>query len=96
MSKIEEFKLVDFLSYIKNETDRQFFIELYEDLKVSQIPLNLEYSNYGFQIDPGGNGAEVWHLGEMVGKFETMEDLFFNFKLDGKPLIERLSEIEYA
>ena len=69
---------------------------LLEDLKISQIPLNLVWENYGFQVDPCGCGAEVWHLGTMVGKFETIEALFFDFQLGGKPLIERLSEIEYA
>ena len=80
--------------YAKNEDEKCFLEDLIGELN-SQSPVNLIFRDYGFQIDPCGGGAEVWHLGEMVGKFETIEDLFFNFQLDGKPFIERISEIEY-
>lgn len=85
----------DLFDFAKTEDVKSFLKDILEDLTISQTPINLLYKDYGFQIDPGGRGAEVWHLGEMVGKYETIEDLFFNFRLDGKPFIERISEIEY-
>ena len=87
--------MIDLLNYVKNESDKQFLRDLLNDLKLSQMPVNLVCGNYSFYVDPCGSGAEVWHLGEMVGKFETIEDLFFKFYIDGKPFIEQLSEIEY-
>lgn len=87
--------MIDLLNCVKNEKDKQFLRDLLNDLKLSQMPVNLVCGNYGFQVDPCGLGAEVWHLGEMVGKFETIEDLFFYFQIDGKTFIDQLSKIEY-
>lgn len=80
--------------HVKNEDEKCFLESLIDELN-SHSPVNLIFRDYGFQIDPCGKGAEVWHLGEMVGKLETVDHLFFNFQLKGKPFIEQLSEIEY-
>ena len=89
------FTTLDFKKYVKNEESLDFIQSLYEELTIEQSPVRLSCLGYGFQIDPCGGGAEVWHLGQMVGLFNTIDDLFLRFQIDGKPFIERVSELDY-
>ena len=81
--------------YHLNEDDLDFLKALYEELVEEQSPVCLSCNGYGFQIDPCGKGAEIWHLGEKVGVFNSIDELFLQFEIDGKTFIERLSDMDY-
>ena len=87
--------MLDFKKYVNDEDDLEFIQDLYEELAISQSPVCLSCRGYRFQIDPCGGGAEIWHLGQMVGFFKTIDDLFLHFQIDGKPFIEQVSDIYY-
>ena len=87
--------MIDFSQYNLSNDDIEFLEYLREELEISQAPVDLKCGDYSFHIDPGSGGAQIWRYGEMIGDFKTIDDLFLNFKIDGKSFIERISEIEY-
>ena len=89
-------KMIDFTKYTTNKDELDFLEDLYITFAVSQIPLTLECKGYSFHVDPCCGGAQIWHLGKCIAKYDTIDDLFLNFKIDGKPFIERIADIEYA
>ena len=86
---------IDFTKYTKNKNDLEFLGELYDCFAVYQDPHILKCGNYSFQVDPGAGGATVWRYGKKIANFKTIDDLFLTFMIDGKPLIECISELEY-
>ena len=87
--------MIDFSKYNLTEREILFLEDLRIDLEASQIPVTLKCDNYSFLIEPGNSGAEVWRFGARIGEFKSINDLFLNFLIDGKPFIERIAELEY-
>ena len=87
--------MIDFIKYNLTENEMLFLEDLRIDLEDSQMPVALKCGNYSFLIEPGNGGAEVWRLGVMIEEFKSIDDLFLNFLIDGKPFIERIAELEY-
>lgn len=88
--------MIDYTKLMINQEDLDFLLDLRKTLLEDQCPIELICNGYAFQIDPGAGGAEIWHLGEKVAEYTSIDDLFFNFKIKGKSFIEQLAEIDYA
>lgn len=88
--------MIDFTKYTTNKDELDFLEDLYITFAISQIPLTLECKGYSFHVDPCCGGAEIWRFEKCIAKYDTIDDLFLNFKIDGKPFIERIADIEYA
>lgn len=88
--------MINYSQFIQDKEDLEFLLNLRITLVEDQSPVELICNGYGFQIDPGAGGAEIWHLGEKVAKYTSVDDLFFNFKIKGKSFIEQIADIDYA
>ena len=47
-------------------------------------------------MEPRGETVHVYAYGEVWGDYESFDDLLLNHKIDGKPLIELVKELEYG
>ena len=56
----------------------------------------MEYKGKSFVLEPHGKAVQVYAYGEVLGDYETFDDLLLNHKIDGKPLIELVKELEYG
>ena len=87
--------MLDFKKHTKDEGDLIFLNDLRIALEKSQVSVALTCNGYSFQIDPCGGGAEIWHFGTRIEKYDSIEDVFLKFMIDGKPFIERIADIDY-
>lgn len=74
--------------------------EFLEDIKVavgidSQMEVFLRYKEFPFMLEPHGEQIDVCSKGAVLGSYDDFDDMANNFIIDGKPFIERISEIEY-
>ena len=79
--------------YNLSEEDREFII-LLNELCEGGTPFNLDCDGYSFQVDPGGDGVELWNK-EKVGDFNSLFDMLENFKVNGKTLIEQIDVLGF-
>lgn len=56
----------------------------------------LQYNDKSFVIDPHGKKIEVYAYGETLGFYEDCEDLFLNHRIDGKPLITLIKQLDFG
>ena len=87
--------MIDIKRFNLSKNDIEFLTNLKTQLSVSQIPVELKCGKNSFLVEPGNGGVEVWQFGGVIESFKTVDDFFLNFLIDGKPFIERISEIEY-
>ena len=81
---------------ILNEYDLEFFEDIKQAVGVdSQVEVFLKYKDFLFMLEPHGEEINVCSKGELLGRYKNFDDMAKNFMLDGKPFIERVSEIEY-
>ncbi len=88
--------MIDYKKYFLTEDD----ISLLEDVKYTvfeeQLQLSLSCGDYSFLLEPVGfSGVQVWRNNEKIAEYSTFDELLLNFKIDGKPFIERVQDIEY-
>lgn len=85
---------IDFKKYTNNPEAIEF-LEVIQDYFADGIWLSFKCGDYRFHVDPGYDGAIVSVNGEEIASFDTIEDFFLKFMIDGKPFIERIEEIDY-
>ena len=61
----------------------------------SQSEVFLKCNDFCFLLEPHGDEVEVFSNEETLGVYKTIDDFLLNFLIDGKPFIEKISEIEY-
>ena len=47
-------------------------------------------------LEPHGEAVEVYAYGETLGEYESFDDMLLNHKIDGKPLIDLVGDLEYG
>lgn len=70
------------------------FVILLKNLCEGGTPFDLDCDGYTFQVDPGGDGVELWKK-EKVGDFDSLLDMLENFKVNGKTLIEQIDVLGF-
>ena len=81
---------------IKNKEDLDFLLEIKGALDIhSQREVFLKYENTFIMLEPHGEEIVVKINGLEVSSFSNFEKMLTEFILDGKPFIERISEIDY-
>ena len=86
---------MDISDFVKDNEDLVFLNEI--SLALSDSFLNevhLVYKGKRIYIEPIRTNIVVFFEGKEE-KFNNVNELFFNFILDGKPFIERVSDIDY-
>lgn len=62
-----------------------------------QSEIILEYKGKSFVLEPHGEEVEVVEaVDRIVGKYKDFDDLLLNHKIDGKPLIELVPELQFG
>ena len=87
--------MIDYDKYCLDEDDIDFLEELKEIFEEEESEQALVCGNDTFLVAPTEDGVEIWVDGEMVAKYSSVDEMFLNFQIDGKPLIERITEIDY-
>ena len=86
--------MVDYSKYNLSEDSLQFIKDLH-DIEEGQSFIDLIYKNtLPFDIEMMGGQVYVFFSDENFFTFDTMDDMILNFKLDGKPFIECIDDID--
>ncbi len=86
---------IDFKKYTNNQ-GKLDFLESTKDYLEGGIWLSFKCGEYRFHADPFGfHSVKIYVEGEEIASFDTIEDFFLKFMIDGKPFIERIEEIDY-
>ncbi len=88
--------MIDFTMYDLNEADIAFLLQTEDWCINGQSEIVLQYKDKSFVLEPHGKAVQVYGYGEVLGDYESFDDLLLNYKIDGKPLIELVKELEYG
>ena len=81
---------------IKNKEDLDFLLDIKGTLDIdSQREVFLQYKDTYIMLEPHGEEIAVKINGLEVSMFSNFEKMLTEFILDGKPFVERISEIDY-
>ena len=82
--------------YDLDNDDILFLIEIEDACINGQNEVILEYKGKSFVLEPRGKAVHVYAYDEVLGDYESFDVLLLNHKIDGKPLIELVKELEYG
>ena len=89
--------MIDLTKYNLDDEDIIFLIEIENACINGQNEIILEYKGNSFVLEPLGQAVQVVEVADTVaGRYESFDDLLLNYKLDGKPLIELVKDLEYG
>ena len=89
--------MIDFSKYNLSKEDIEFILQTEDWCINGQSEIILEYKGNSFVLEPYGKAVQVVvAVDTIVGDYESFEDLLLNHKIDGKPLIELIKDIEYG
>ena len=88
--------MLDLTKYNLNDNDILFLVEIEDACINGQNEIILEYKGKSFVLEPRGKAVHVYAYGEVLGDYVNFDDLLLNHKIDGKPLIELVKELEYG
>ena len=81
--------------FVKNKEDLDFLEEIRLALSDNYLnEVHLVYKEKYLAIEPINSKIVVFFEGE-EHVFDNVDEVFFNFVLDGKSFIERVAEIDY-
>ena len=87
--------MIDYSLYNLGQDDLAFLNDMKDALE-NQNEVKLQYKDFSFVIEPSGETCVVVSYEKTLGEFDCFEDLLLHFSLDGSPLIEKISDVEYA
>lgn len=88
--------MIDFNKYNLDEDDIQFYRDMENCCINGQSEIVLAYNGKSFVLEPHGKAVQVYAYGEVLGDYDSFDNLFLNHQIDGKPLIEILKHLEYG
>lgn len=89
--------MLDFTKYNLDEDDIRFLVQIEDWCIGGQSEIILEYKGRTFVLEPSGKTIQVVEVAdEVAGEYENFDDLLLNHKIDGKPLIELVKDLEYG
>ncbi len=88
--------MIDIKKYLTDKDDIKFVQDICDAVAVdSQCEVFLKYVELPLLLEPHGEEIQVWSQGVMLGRFETIDDLLLNFKLNDKPFILCTVDMDY-
>ena len=87
--------MIDFSKFHLDNEEIEFINDIKEDIN-NQNEILLEYKGYSFCIEPSGQELTIVDSNGLVGEYDCFDDFLLNHKIDGKPFIEILKELEYS
>ncbi len=89
--------MIDFAKYNLNDEDIEFMHQTEDWCINGQSEIILQYKDKSFVLEPFGKAVQVVEAAdEVAGEYESFDDLLLNYKIDGRPLIELVKELEYG
>ena len=88
--------MIDLTKYNLDDDDILFLTEMEDACINGQSEIILEYKEKSFVLEPRGKAVQVYAYGEVLGDYESFDDLLLNYKIDDKPLIELVKELDYG
>ncbi len=88
--------MIDLTMYGLNDDDITFLLQTEDWCINGQSEIILQYKDKSFVLEPHGKAVQVYGYGEVLGNYESFDDLLLNYKIDGKPLIELVKELDYG
>ena len=88
--------MIDLTKYNFDDDDVIFLIEIENACINGQNEIILEYKGKSFVLEPHGKAVQVYAYGEVLGDYESFDELLLNYKIDGTPLIELVKDLEYG
>ena len=88
--------MIDLTKYNLEDDDIEFLIQTEDWCINGQSEIILEYKGSSFVLEPHGKKVEVYAYGKTLGEYASFDDLLLNHKIDDKPLIELIKELEYG
>ena len=88
--------MIDLTKYNLDNDDIMFLIQTEDWCINGQSEIILAYKGKSFVLEPHGKCVHVYACGEVLGEYESFDDLLLNYKIDGKPLIELVKDLEYG
>lgn len=87
--------MIDLTKYNFND-DELHFLDLIKANIKNQNEIDLQYNDYSFCIEPSGDELTVVDTTGEIGVYNGFDDLFANFMIDGKPLIDLVPYLDFA
>ena len=88
--------MLDLTKYTLDNDDILFLTEIEDACINGQNEIILECRGKSFVLEPHGKAVQVYACGEILGQYESFDDLLLNHKIDGKSFIELVHELEYG
>ena len=89
--------MIDLAKYNLDDDDIAFLLEIEDACINGQNEIILEYKGKSFVLEPSGQVVQVVEVADQIaGKYESFDDLFLNYKIDNKPLMEIVKDLEYG
>ena len=89
--------MLDLTKYDLDDDDIAFLLQTEDWCINGQSEIILDYKGQTFVLEPHGQAVQVVSVAdEIAGKFANFDDLLLNYKIDGKPLIELVKDLEYG
>ena len=89
--------MIDFSKYNLSKEDIEFILQTEDWCINGQSEIILTYNGNSFVLEPHGKSVQVViAVDTIVGDYESFDDLLLNHKIDGKPLIELIKNIDYG
>ncbi len=88
--------MIDLTMYDLSDDDIEFLLQTEDWCINGQSEIILQYKDKSFVLEPHGKAVRVYAYGEILGDYESFDDLLLNYKIDGRPLIELVKELEYG
>ncbi len=88
--------MLDLAKYNLEDDDILFLTEIEDACINGQNEIILEYKGESFVLEPHGKAVQVYAYGEVLGRYESFDDLLLNHRVEGKTLVEIVKELEYG
>ena len=89
--------MIDLTKYNFDDDDIIFLLEIEDACINGQNEIILDYNGKTFVLEPSGKTVQVVEIADQVaGKYESFDDMLLNYKIDGKPFIELVKDLDYG
>ena len=89
--------MIDLTQYNFDDDDIEFLLQIEDWCINGQSEIILAYKGKTFVIEPLGKAVQVVvAAGTIAGEYESFDDMLLNHKIDGKPLVELMKDLEYG
>lgn len=88
--------MIDFTKYNLDDDDIAFILEIKDSCINDQNEIILAYKGKSFVLEPRAKAVRVYAYGKDIGDYDDFDELLMNHKIDGKPLIDLVKDLEYG